>query len=57
MELLVLGLLALVAVQAEEEVLVQEVKPSGDETVGGHDKKVNNTVSVRFSASICFLFF
>jgi len=52
-----MGLLALVAVQAEEEVVVQEVKPSGDETVGGHDKKVNSGVSVRFSASICFLFF
>lgn len=38
--MLVLALLALIAVQAEEEVVVQEVKPSGDETVGGHDKKV-----------------
>lgn len=41
MELLVLGLLALIAVQAEEDVVVQEVKPSGEETVGGHNKKVN----------------
>jgi len=40
MELLALALLAFIAVQADEEVLVQEVKPTGDETVGGHDKKV-----------------
>jgi len=40
MELLVMALLALLAVQAEEEVVVQEVKPSGEETVGGHNKKV-----------------
>ena len=49
-----------------QEVLVQEVKPTGDETVGGHDrkvktkkdvKKVNNRVHVVFCACICFWFF
>lgn len=60
MELLALALLAFIAVQADEEVLVQEVKPTGDETVGGHDKKVKtkNTMNyVVVCACICALLF